>query len=133
MTEPLSAVAPDGSVLGDEREIPDGILALLGRSASGCTVRSLSSTSCTLYAWDSDHEFRFQMRTDGVWEWDEIVGRFWVHLEQMGDKHYWMGLHPLGEDGKEAPGSERGADGPDRVCVDFIARKRGLRLTGWMD
>lgn len=129
MTGALSAVGPDGIVLGDEKEIPDGIAALMGRSTDGCRVKILTPYSCVLTAWDSSHEFRFQKRGGGEWEWDEVVGRFFVHVEQMSDHHYWIGLTPLDASGDEI-------DQPaERVCLDIVnpSGRALIRMTGWMD
>jgi hypothetical protein len=32
------------------------------------------------------------LRLDGAWEFDEIVIDDWFHLEQMDERHWWLGV-----------------------------------------
>lgn len=37
-------------------------------------------------------ELRFKRNTDGSWDFDELVGDCWLHMEQMSDADYWFGI-----------------------------------------
>lgn len=67
-------------------------------------------------------ELRFQNADDHGWELDEIVGRVALHLEQMSDSCYWMGLRSL-ED----------TDVMVHINVGSVSCRARVQATGWID
>jgi hypothetical protein len=65
-------------------------------------------------------ELRFQLSADNGWEWDEIVGDCGLHIEQMTNRYYWLGISPK-------------ADEDHRVCVDLGAKRAAVRMTGYVE
>jgi hypothetical protein len=37
-------------------------------------------------------ELRLKKNVDGTWDFDEIVGPCFLHIEQMSDWSYWLGI-----------------------------------------
>lgn len=87
----------------------------------------VSRGGCWSWFWHS-LELRFVAEGDGSWCFDEVVGKCWLHIEQMDDSYYWMGIHPLGADGQEI-------EGHDRICVNIGSRtgRAEVRMSGWVD
>lgn len=73
-------------------------------------------------------ELRFAHEGGDVWCFDEVVGKCWIHIEQMDDSYYWMALHPLDETGAEY-------EDHDRLCVNIGSRtsRASVVMTGWAD
>lgn len=99
-----------------EQAIPDAILQLCN-GAHGMKIKKLNTHSCCLDFYGID--LRFQKRVGGPWEWDEIVGECLLHVEQMADNCYWMGITVIGTD--------------HRLHITIGANRAPVRMTGWTE
>lgn len=98
----------------EQPEIPDEITELY-HPTNHATVTKLSDFSCIIE--DIGMELRFQKRTDGAWEFDEIVGECRLHIEQMNDNSYWLGI-------TTASGI---------VHVNIGTKRAPVQMTGWAE
>src|SRR5438105_15747034 len=62
-------------------------------------------------------ELRFKVNDQKGWEFDEVVGQAFVHIEQMASNYYWAGFS-----------TEQG-----RVCVNIGAKRAPVTMTGWSE
>lgn len=99
--------------------IPPGVAALVDCSQD-CEVSHLDDYRCTLL-WHGI-EIRLVTLFSGEWELDEVVGDCFIHLEQMDDPYYWIGLTP-----------KDGYDGTLHLDLIAKARPRRIRLTARCD
>lgn len=63
-------------------------------------------------------ELRFVHSVDG-WEFDEVVGRAMVHIEQMSDASYWLGLTT--------------DEGDVNLSIGSVSGRARVSMTGWLD
>lgn len=63
-------------------------------------------------------ELRFVRSVDG-WEFDEVVGRAMVHIEQMSDVSYWLGLTT--------------DEGEVHLAIGSVSGRARVSMTGWLD
>lgn len=99
--------------------LPAGISALIDCSHE-CEVVTLSRFTCTL-RWHGI-EIRLQSRPDEAWEIDEVVGDCFIHLEQMDEPYYWIGLTP-----------RDGYDGTLHLDLTAKCKPRRIKLTARCD
>lgn len=104
--------------------IPDDVLALCEFGSRPPDRWEVTTYTCTL--WFCGIECRFKLTVNDEWVWDEIVGKCWLHIEQMSESFYWLSIHPLDGEGNESD---------LRVCVDIGSRsgRAAVQMAGWVD
>lgn len=63
-------------------------------------------------------ELRFVHDSDG-WVFDEVVGPAMVHIEQMSDTYYWLGLTT--------------DEGEVHLSIGSASGRARVSMTGWLD
>jgi hypothetical protein len=104
---------PHGSKV--EQDTPETIHEIF-QASNSVEIKFLTEHSCYL-TW-GPMEFRFRRTIDNGWEWDEIVGECFVHVEMMDKNFYWMGLTL--PDGRNAH-------------INIGAKRAPVRMTGYID
>ena len=99
--------------------VPAGVQSLID-CWWDCDFTSTGPYSCTL-TWHG-LELRFQRLIEDVWELDEVVGDCFIHLEQMDEPYYWIGLTP-----------RDGYDGTLHLDMSAKCKPRRIKLTARCD